>query len=255
MGVELKRFKLAGSSIGRAFGCCPKRYWFESSSGSHLKLIYLKHRGHCVRSKVLDILKSYRCEFNKDRDGDSTNLEDVLSPGSTIKEGLLELELLSHYISEELFYQNVIYILCGLPASGKTTWRNKKIEDKSLDVVCFDDIRSIIFGHQFHQEAEPHIVALGKSMAEMLVRQGRSLIIDTTGLTHGLRSHWIKLAQKNNFKSVVVWFDTSVEECIKRNLKRDSKVPEDVIIRMNNGFISPDQEFENFDELIIVKEE
>jgi hypothetical protein len=47
---------------------------------------------------LLAALKSYRCQYTHDQDGGGYRLEDALSPGDTIKEGLCELELLAEHL-------------------------------------------------------------------------------------------------------------------------------------------------------------
>jgi hypothetical protein len=51
---------------------------------------------------LLAALKSYRCQYTHDQDGGGYRLEDALSPGDTIKEGLRELELLAEHLDMAL---------------------------------------------------------------------------------------------------------------------------------------------------------
>lgn len=48
---------------------------------------------------LLTALKSYRCHYTVDHDGDALPLVDVLSPGETIAEGEREMELLAEHLS------------------------------------------------------------------------------------------------------------------------------------------------------------
>jgi len=47
----------------------------------------------------LAALKSYRCQYTVDHDGDALHLVDVLSAGETIAEGQREIELLAEHLS------------------------------------------------------------------------------------------------------------------------------------------------------------
>lgn len=51
-----------------------------------------------IGCRVLDALRSYRCQFTTDEQGDGLPLVDVLSPGETIADGKEELLLLADYI-------------------------------------------------------------------------------------------------------------------------------------------------------------
>ncbi len=48
---------------------------------------------------ILGALRSYRCQYTVDHDGDGLDLVDVLSPGPTIAEGQEELELLADTVA------------------------------------------------------------------------------------------------------------------------------------------------------------
>ena len=52
-----------------------------------------------MENKIINLLKSYRCQYSLDYDENSRALVDVLSPFETIKEGEMELELLAEHIS------------------------------------------------------------------------------------------------------------------------------------------------------------
>lgn len=127
--------------------------------------------------------------------------------------------------------------MVSLPRGGKSTWLKKN--KGAAVVVCPDEIRSKIFGHQFHKEAEDYIWAFAKSMTRLLLDQGKNVIIDATNINNYSRDVWIRLAREYKAKIRIVWIKTSVKECIKRNKKIDVKVPEDIIIRFAGHFENP----------------
>ena len=125
-------------------------------------------------------------------------------------------------------------ILCGLPASGKNTWlRDNQKKLKNYIVVELDWIRKELFGHQFYRDAEPFILAMAKGTAKMLLCQGKNIIINSTGVTIGIRNEWANMAKKYGYRTKVVFFDVDVATCHKRNRKRkENRVPDEVIVRM-----------------------
>jgi len=127
----------------------------------------------------------------------------------------------------------VLTLMCGLPRSGKSTWieKNKKKNDV---VVCPDEIRSDLFGHIFHNPAEPMIWSITEYFIQSLMKQKINIILDACNLTSA-RNRWTDLAKDNGYKVNLIILDTSLEECIKRN-KKDNKIPLNVLKRMASFF-------------------
>jgi predicted kinase len=119
-------------------------------------------------------------------------------------------------------------IMVGLPASGKSTWIKK--HNKNYTVVELDWIRREVLGHQFHREAEPFVIGIGKAMVRMLLEQGKNVIIDATCLSEFIRREWIRMGQVYDAEIRVVHINTDVETCIKRDkMRKEKKVGVDVI--------------------------
>lgn len=128
--------------------------------------------------------------------------------------------------------------MCGLARSGKSTWVEKNKGDAV--VICPDKIRSTIFGHQFHKNAEDWIWTLAKSFAHLLLEQGKSIIVDATMIIYEFRAPWISMAATYNTDIKIVWVKTTLEECLKRNKKSGAKkIPEEALTRMANYFENP----------------
>jgi len=131
-------------------------------------------------------------------------------------------------------------LTCGLARCGKSTWVRKN--KGNAIVVCPDDIRSKILGHQFHKHAEEFVWAIAKSMTRLLLDQGKSVIIDATNITYGSRYDWIKLAKEYDVKTKIVWLKTSIKVCKNRNAKskEEQKLPDGVIDKMAEIFRDPE---------------
>jgi predicted kinase len=135
----------------------------------------------------------------------------------------------------------VLTIMCGFPKSGKSTWIEKNKNFLEDIIVSPDEIRRIIFGHQYHQNAEPFIWAFAEGMTRMLLEQGRNVIVDATNTTYSGRVRWIIIARNYDVKLRIIWIKTSLEECLKRNKKslKDKLIPEDVMRQMEVRFEEP----------------
>jgi len=132
--------------------------------------------------------------------------------------------------------------MCGLPRSGKSTWIKENA--KNDVIVCPDRIRKLIFGHQFHKDAEDFVWAYAKGMAKLLLEQGKNVLIDATNLNYPTRDQWYRIANSYNAKIRVVWIKTSLKECKERNEKspKDERLPEKVLEGMTTIFQNPTED-------------
>jgi len=130
-------------------------------------------------------------------------------------------------------------VMCGLSRCGKSSWIRKNMGDSV--VVCPDEIRSKIFGHQFNVTSEDFVWAVAKAMVRLLLEQNKSVIIDATNLTYSRRDCWVRIAKEYGIKLQIVWIKTSLEVCKRRNAKskEGSKVPYEVLEKMASIFENP----------------
>ncbi len=150
----------------------------------------------------------------------------------------------------------ILTIMVGIPRSGKSTWSEKNKTPEDI-IICPDTIRKEIFGHQFHQNAEPYIWAITETFMLLLMQQRKSIILDATNLSYRTRCKYINLAKTAyGYKTRLVWLNTDLKTCLERNKKsKDKKVPKDVIKTMYD-FVKPlDLKYEGdlFDEILEVK--
>lgn len=130
-------------------------------------------------------------------------------------------------------------LMVGLARSGKSTWIKKN--GKNSVIVCPDRIRKLIFGHQFHKDAEDFVWAYAKGMVKLILEQGKNVLIDATNLNWSTREQWYKIAKNYGAKIKIVWVKTSLKECKRRNAKspEGERLPEDVLDRMASMFQNP----------------
>ena len=143
-----------------------------------------------------------------------------------------------------------LIIMCGLPASGKSTIA-KSI--KNSIVISTDDIREEINGNASNQENVNLIfdTAFNRIKENLINKEFENVVFDATNINYKRRMDIINKFKKyaNNIKCYFVW--TSYEECLERNSKRNRKVPEEVIKRMYFNFYVP-QIFEGFYDVKVI---
>lgn len=132
-------------------------------------------------------------------------------------------------------YDKTIFILIGIQASGKTTFCREYFSD--FDIVSLDIIKT-------RKKEE-------KTINE-IINSGKNFVIDNTNPTIKERKKYIDIAQQNLYKTVGIYFRSSVDECLKRNSERKNNIPLKGILATAKKLEIPSYS-ENFDELYYVK--
>jgi predicted kinase len=130
--------------------------------------------------------------------------------------------------------------MCGLPRCGKSTWIKENKGDAI--VISSDEVRAQIFGHQYHFPAEGFVWAVVHSMARMLLDQGKSILVDETGLTNKIRHQWRKFSLEYGVPLHIVWVQTELKECLRRNEQSTEgvdKLPNGIIEQKASYFEEP----------------
>lgn len=133
-----------------------------------------------------------------------------------------------------------IIITKGLPASGKTTWSKKEQEvDPNLVRVNKDDLRLMLHNSKWSPFNEKQVLRIRNLIIEDCLKSGRNVVCDDTNL-HPKHTETLKqIARKYKSQMEEKVFDVSVEECIKRDLKRSNSVGHAVIEEMYAKYLKP----------------
>lgn len=143
------------------------------------------------------------------------------------------------------------YMLVGLPASGKTTFRKileKMHPHKGWQIISLDDYIDHVAEKERKTYSEVFLEAANdgearcKSQFEMSVRMKRSIIIDRTNLTKKSRAKWLKDIPEEYRITAVVMKDITEDELKKRLDSRPGKeITEQVLLNMKNMFEYPEK--------------
>lgn len=140
----------------------------------------------------------------------------------------------------------------GLPASGKSTYAKKWVEEKPEERVRVnrDNLRKQLFNYWYHpstiphgkqQEREHEVTHHQTNIILKGLRSGKDVIVDNTNLNPRVFRDFQKLLKqfpKVEFTNVD--FNTPVKECLRRNSERERKVPEHVIHSMAARYTNGD---------------
>lgn len=148
---------------------------------------------------------------------------------------------------------STLYIMCGIPGSGKSTIAKSISEEKGSMIICPDSIRKELTGREEEQSKNPEVFALAYERTEKALLQGESVVFDATNISKRDRKNFLdRLGFDHEVIAIVVSADLST--CLRRNAERQRNVPEDVIRRMHERFEMPDLS-EGFDKIDYVTTE
>ena len=142
-----------------------------------------------------------------------------------------------------------LIILQGIPSSGKTTWAKNWVNEDSEHRVRFnrDDIRNML-GKYWVPSRESLINAMYESFLNQAMLEGYDIVLDNMNLNQKTLAKiketveefnkWISLSPVDLHYDIKyqTFFDTSLEECIARDAKRENPIGEEVIRNTYNKY-------------------
>jgi len=135
---------------------------------------------------------------------------------------------------------NDMILLIGLPGSGKSTWVERYATNRKHTVsISSDKIREELYGDEATQGDNNKIFSLVRERAEEALKDCKDVIIDATNMTIKDRSAYFDIAKTYGAVVTGILFDIPVEECKRRNSKRDRVVPDFVYDKMMERYEQP----------------
>lgn len=131
-----------------------------------------------------------------------------------------------------------ILMLKGLPASGKTTYA-RELVDQGYVRVNKDDLRRMLNNGKWSKGNEKRVLRLRDQIIREAVNSGSDVVVDDTNFEEKHFEAISSMAQDLHCNFEVLFIDTPIEDCIKRNETRINRVPVSVIVTMHNKYIAP----------------
>lgn len=133
-----------------------------------------------------------------------------------------------------------LYILRGIPGSGKSTIALEYAKNNNAYIVSFDSLRSMLAGEEDYSRIYTNftnsIVAdLADTAVMELFYSRKNIIIDNTDIRISEINHWLSLCPES-YSVTIITVSASIETCLKRSKNRKKIVPEDAIWRMHCTF-------------------
>lgn len=143
--------------------------------------------------------------------------------------------------------KKTVYLLSGIPGSGKSTWAQKQILQRGGIWHSRDEVRFSLLEENdsyFQKEDEVFKVWINQICESLNNPEVENIYVDATHLNNASRDKTLNNLPKDNIDTIVnVIFDTSLETCLDRNSLREGRkfVPEEQIMSMASRFNMPDK--------------
>ena len=142
-------------------------------------------------------------------------------------------------------------MLCGLPASGKSTYAKDLAKLYNANIHSSDDIREELSGDINNQSINEVVFKTLHNRIKEDLKSGKNCIYDATNISYKRRMAFLSELNKISCIKICYLIATHYAECIYNNRHRERKVPEEVIERMYRHFDIP-WYYEGWDKIEIV---
>ena len=148
---------------------------------------------------------------------------------------------------------NTLYLLVGLPGSGKSTYAttlSSKLKNSTLR--SNDNLRTELLGDIENQEHNAEIGDLCQSLVIADLYAGKDVIFDATNLYRKHRKEFLQKLSLIQCKKICIYLKAPVETCWTRTIKRGREVPYDTILRMHDRMRVPSED-EGWDSIEVIE--
>lgn len=146
---------------------------------------------------------------------------------------------------------STLYIMTGVPGSGKTTFATRWFShNKNIKYVSRDGIRfNLLKDGESYFSREKEVWELFVSFIQLGLDEGFDVIADATHINKGSRFKLYSALNMKRHKAGAVVIPATLETCVAHNNARKGTkfyVPYDAIEKMHHKFTYPDLENEPY---------
>ncbi len=142
--------------------------------------------------------------------------------------------------------EQILLVLCGLPASGKTTLGNaivRALEDYPIHIVSTDNWRDDTYYTQFTPEREQWVRRMAYEQTTRLLTAGQSVIHDDTNYYVSMRHELFRLTMTRGCRFGVIYVNTPLNVALRWNRQREREIPEQVILNIARKIDTPGERY------------
>jgi predicted kinase len=154
-----------------------------------------------------------------------------------------------------------IILIAGLPGSGKSYFAREHFARANRSRINRKEIRKFLyemshFGESwkeayFEEKNEYLVKHVERKILEQLLTNREKVLIDNISVTVSSRRQYIDIAAAYKRSIAIVFINTPVQECMKRNADRSDALPPMIISNLYSSLVLPDKK-EGFREVLIL---
>lgn len=147
--------------------------------------------------------------------------------------------------------KNVLIVMCGLPASGKSTYSQWLEESGVFKRVCPDLIRKELYGDESVQCDGARVFKIAHCRIRDYGCLSENVVFDATSIDRKTRINLVE-SMRGYFDIIICkYFSTPLSICKTRNEQRERQVPYEVLESMSRRFRAPtlDEGFDIVEEI------
>ena len=144
--------------------------------------------------------------------------------------------------------EQIVYIMVGIPGSGKSTWIHTNKKDTWV-ILSPDAILEAKYNYEWTPERAAEAWAESYQQFGQGLLSCQTMVWDATFTSPIMRSAILHTAKGAGYRVEAIFCDTPIDVCIHRNQKRNREpVPESTIYRMAENLQAPTED-EGFDRI------
>ncbi len=140
-----------------------------------------------------------------------------------------------------------LLVLCGIPASGKSTLaiaiRERTSQTQNVVIVSTDDWRDEEYYSDFTPEKEQIVRKRALHKTRQMINKGLSVIHDDTNYYQSMRHDLYEIAVDRGCVFGVVYVSTPPDIAMRWNRLRNIHIPDEVIERIHDRFDLPGKKY------------
>ena len=147
----------------------------------------------------------------------------------------------------------IVYFLCGLAASGKTTYAKQLEQEKDVVRLTLDERMITKYSYSIFDEKYGHLASAEKERmweeAKGYLSQGRDVVLDWSLWSRQARRHWSERVEAEGYEYKLIYLKAPLELLRRRLSARNSKnnklthrIPLEELERFSKIFEPPSEE-------------
>lgn len=180
-----------------------------------------------------------------------------------------KVDFLNSFLPTDLYsnkeHMPKFYMLCGVPASGKTTLIQKLLKSNpNIVILSSDDMISKMYPNLTYNQAYEKVISKNlfgtieddlKKTLQKSVLEHKDIIFDRTNLVQNIRNKWLSYVPDKYYQKIAYLFLIGEKTIYERNeyrAKQGKTIPQSAYDRMVKQFIFPS--LVEFDDIRYVSE-